>query len=332
MLYKEGQKLENVQLLRVVACAMVLTVHLGQRLFFEGALRTVTDFGAHGVYLFFIISGFLIANSYYSYGHKCIGQYFIRRMIKILPLYYTVILIYFVVHCMLLKNVPEDPTGFGWLRYLFLLHGVVPAPAEYSYFWQNLGITWTIPYFLYAYLTFPFLLKWVKDFRSSLVFYVLLLVVSRKVSVFNGWLEVAGGMAYFAGGVALFHCLREGKQCVAGMLLCILTIWNMLFDKLGAHTYSFLFMLLFLVTEKMQITNPRMKKILETCDYYSYTVYLAHGIVFILILDKYEMPLPARAIVAITGTVFMTALLKHYAEIPIQTFLYTHMKKQKSIR
>lgn len=35
------------------------SIHLGQRLEFNGILRKFTDFGAYEVYLFFTISGFL---------------------------------------------------------------------------------------------------------------------------------------------------------------------------------------------------------------------------------------------------------------------------------
>lgn len=321
-------RLENIQLWRITACAMVLVVHLGQRLYFEGILWEITNFGAQGVYLFFIISGFLIANSYYAYGNKQTGRYIIRRLVKILPLYYIVILYYFLVHTLLLKDVPYDTTGYGWFRYLFMLHGIVPGPAEYSYFWQNLGITWTIPYFVFAYFTVPFFLKWVNSFRDSLVLFALLALVSLKAPFGGGWFEVAGGLMYFAEGVVLYHCFKEKRQMIINVLLCVLIILCALFEKIGSPLYSFAFMLLILSTEKVHIANLKIKKVLAISDRYSYTLYLAHGIVFIHILDRFTMHILFRGFIAVVGSALVTIIIKHCAEDPIQKFLYAHLENK----
>lgn len=54
----------NFQVLRVAACIGVFVVHVGQRLELQGYLRKMTDLGAMGVYLFFIISGYLCFASF----------------------------------------------------------------------------------------------------------------------------------------------------------------------------------------------------------------------------------------------------------------------------
>ena len=54
-----NQKIYSLKLFRVMSCIGVVLVHYGQRASLNGIFRTITDFGAYGVYMFFIISGFL---------------------------------------------------------------------------------------------------------------------------------------------------------------------------------------------------------------------------------------------------------------------------------
>ena len=93
---KQG-KICCISFWRTIACIMVFIVHFGQRMQFSGLLHTFSDFGRYGVQLFFIISGFLIAKSYYDYGKDDPLKFYIKKAIAILPLYYLIIAYYFVM-------------------------------------------------------------------------------------------------------------------------------------------------------------------------------------------------------------------------------------------
>ncbi len=59
----EKKRLFSIQILRCLACLMVFMVHWGQRVKLTGIPRKLTDIGAYGPALFFLISGYLAAKS-----------------------------------------------------------------------------------------------------------------------------------------------------------------------------------------------------------------------------------------------------------------------------
>lgn len=204
------KKFENIQFWRLISTSMVFMVHFGQRTGLTGFFRSISDFGAFGVHLFFMISGFLIVNSYENYGRNDLKKYYYKKLISILPLYYCVILYYFVVHTFILKDVPADPTGFGWLRYLLVLNNILPNTG--IYFWDNLGITWTIPYFMFAYLVLPLVLKFVKNLNSCIIFWAITVVLSFNVHLFNGWFSLLGDFQFFVFGMLIYYIHTRKKE------------------------------------------------------------------------------------------------------------------------
>jgi peptidoglycan/LPS O-acetylase OafA/YrhL len=79
--------------LRFVAALLVFVFHFQPR---SGVLEVVIGQGHVGVGIFFVLSGFLITLRYFpdrARGDLRIGEYFIRRAARILPLYYTVFIL-----------------------------------------------------------------------------------------------------------------------------------------------------------------------------------------------------------------------------------------------
>ena len=80
----------GLQILRVLACAGVFLCHLGAQMEVDGTLEKFMDFGAMGVYLFFILSGYFGFHSKeLENENKVKGclKYWTKRAFKILPLY-----------------------------------------------------------------------------------------------------------------------------------------------------------------------------------------------------------------------------------------------------
>ena len=78
----------NLDLIRVFADFMVLSVHIGQ---YTGREFVV---GAKGVQLFFVISGYL---AFASMSNKSVSQYYKSRVLRILPTYYFCIILNFLI-------------------------------------------------------------------------------------------------------------------------------------------------------------------------------------------------------------------------------------------
>lgn len=88
------QKYEHIQLLRALACIGVFITHLAPRLGATGKAAWLANQGAAGVYLFFVLSGYLACcdRKLPTAGKKELLTYYKKRLVRILPLYYGVIL------------------------------------------------------------------------------------------------------------------------------------------------------------------------------------------------------------------------------------------------
>ncbi len=79
--------------LRGYAIMMVLTIHYGgfglRELGYIG--NNLVDAGKNGVYIFFVISGYAITYSFYSNPNY--KEFFIKRVFRIAPIFYLVILL-----------------------------------------------------------------------------------------------------------------------------------------------------------------------------------------------------------------------------------------------
>ncbi len=170
------QKYEHIQLLRALACIGVFITHLAPRLGATGKAAWLANQGAAGVYLFFVLSGYLACcdRKLPTAGKKELLTYYKKRLVRILPLYYGVILYNILLHGLILKDIPADPQGLYWLRYFFLTNSVIPAPND---FWGNLSATWTISLFMAFYLLVPVFVRLIRGCTSAFFCYVLALIL-----------------------------------------------------------------------------------------------------------------------------------------------------------
>lgn len=160
---------DNIKILRVISCIGVLTVHLGQRMELTGSISLITNFGQYGVFFFFLISGYLIASSYEKYGKQHVFKFIIKKILRVLPLYYAVVTWFYITDTFLFHFYVTDETGVGWKRYFLFLNGFIqPGQDPYGY-WSNLGASWTIPCFVFAYLFVPVYLHLMNKLRGGVL-------------------------------------------------------------------------------------------------------------------------------------------------------------------
>lgn len=154
----QGKTLFTVQALRAVAAASVVVLHVleltVQR---AGYSFTPASFGAAGVDLFFLISGFIMVYTHFDdFGEAGAPQSFIRRrFIRIAPLYWIVTTAVVV----LLITTPKAffSLKFDWINvifsYLFLLSRTSAGDVN------TVVVTgWTLCYEVYFYAIFAALL------------------------------------------------------------------------------------------------------------------------------------------------------------------------------
>lgn len=142
--------------LRGLAVLIVLLAHTSREglFFFEGF--NFTGAGKPGVYLFFVLSAYLldkqIIESYYSdkVSAKFWANYFVRRFMRIYPLFFIAIMTHWILHMIGVKNVIDS--GKDVVLHLLLVKGESifwSIPVEFKYYF----ISPLLMYFFYK-LTF----------------------------------------------------------------------------------------------------------------------------------------------------------------------------------
>lgn len=321
------KKIQSISMWRAIACLMVFAVHFSQRLLFPLKLQEIASFGAYGVQLFFIISGFLIAKSYNDYGKNHPWKFYAKKAITLLPLYYIVILYYFIMHTFIFKDIPEDPTGFGWFRYVLPINCIFPKTG--IYFWDNLGITWSIPYFVIAYIIIPLLLRLIKSWKNIIILFFITLIIALfpTVELLFGWCSFLEQFPIFIIGVVLYYGFKEEKTFIMIFGCTFIAIILLVLEQKLDIIYSLLFAVLIIATKNFSFKSKFMKKLLHLSDTYSYTFYLGHGIIFIHILDKFVLGRIIEALIAVLCSIALTFIIKNYIENPLQKLLNQKLKK-----
>jgi len=316
------ERMVGLQILRILACLGVFVCHLGAQLEVKGVPEKFMDFGATGVYLFFVLSGFLgLCSKDLENENRISGciRYWIKRAFKILPLYYAVIIYNFVFYEFILKSTPIDSSGIGWPRYFLFLSTSIPADKN---FWVNLSYTWTISIFVLFYLLAPLMKRFVTSYRSAVIhwgaWYVLSLICVNRVAYGMPFFF----LHYFALGIVLFYAVKEEKikQVITGCVVFVLgsLIMN---ETLTHNACAMLFMILIIMAKDMKAENTKLKKMIGTLDAYSYTVYLSHAVVMngIEMIKNRVALSPVLILVIAVGCTFVGAVVvRNLVERPME--------------
>ena len=162
------RKTNTLDLLRVVAIIMVMTVHCGQYIFPKGTWAyNVTHIGLYGVPIFFALSGYLAMLSIQR--GISVKEYYIKRIFRILPSYYVCLLL-----TSLLVNMPQDTFGLKWFRYFFFVNLFVPSSEQ---LWVNINGYWCLPVFIIFYALAPLIFKYFDTLIKQLTLCIFSVVI-----------------------------------------------------------------------------------------------------------------------------------------------------------
>jgi peptidoglycan/LPS O-acetylase OafA/YrhL len=163
---------QYVDALRGVAILSVLVVHCGQYgsgEFMPGLFKSITELGARGVQLFFIVSAFTL---FLSSKKRVLTEenpttnFFIRRFFRIAPMYYLGIIYHWIVTYI------YDPT------HALITPGAIISNFTFTHgfspYWINSVVPggWSIAVEMSFYLLIPTILfKVVNSLRNAVIFY-----------------------------------------------------------------------------------------------------------------------------------------------------------------
>ncbi|WP_322970317.1 acyltransferase [Faecalibacter sp. LW9] len=308
-------KLPNLNSLRLIAASLVMIHHTEQlkslyelpNLWNNQSIYTI---GKLGVVLFFVLSGFLIThlllNEVQSKGKINIKNFFVRRILRIWPLYYTIlILAFFIFPFITFFEYPEKAffiNGYPLkqlLLYIFMLPNLAVSNLDsIAYASQS----WSIGTEEQFYLIWPFLFFFFKNkklFISILSIIPLYLIFkyfleSNNINILG--LNIKNFWQFFnidcmaIGGVIAFlnhrnydkikFLLNKKIFWTTTILTTILIVFGVNFGFFHYEVYACLFIvIIYNLAFNNQLKELLEYKIMDKLGEISYGMYMYHVII-----------------------------------------------------
>ncbi len=180
------QKIPQLDAVRGIAILVVMVHNLNG--FTSRPFSYITTYGWMGVDLFFVLSGFLITGilldtkpteSYFK-------NFYARRCLRIWPLYYSVLLLMFVIVPLAR---PQEAglifqKSYPWWSFLFFFQNFLVAEPTYGV--GPLGVTWSLAVEELFYLVWPLFVRFLSTRRLQILAWTILLF-SPVLRLFFSW-------------------------------------------------------------------------------------------------------------------------------------------------
>lgn len=310
----------NLNGLRLIAALMVIIHHAE----LSKAALNVSNYsslpfffvvGKLGVVLFFVLSGFLITYLLLAEEHLKgtfnIKQFYLRRILRIWPLYFLVIIMAVIIfpniHCLMIPGFEKDITYSNLFNkiilfilflpnLLYAIYGVFPFAAH----------TWSIGTEEQFYLGWPILLRLTKKKRIILMFFIIAIylfikailsshlsdTIPYKPVIYSFWISfnidcmAIGGifaLILFNNSKLLKVLMNQFLFYTTILILLLLIIKGIIIPYIHYEFYAFLFgivILNFAANKKSLISLEN--NILNYLGKISYGIYMYHPICMFL--------------------------------------------------
>ena len=305
----------NLNSLRFLAALLVIVHHIEQYKEILGLPNfyhnhTIQLMSKIGVTLFFVLSGFLITYlllvEQKEHGDIQIKSFYIRRILRIWPLYYLIILLaFFVFPHIELMHLPGHDGSHFFIKLIFfvlMMPNVIHAMgAGLAYGTQ----TWSIGAEEQFYLIWPWLLKFFKNKLRLIIGVILVYLLFRYLFAFLFYKHVIFAYLYriwylfpidnmaFGGLFAVIYFNNYKKaiyflqhkllQIIVWLVTVLLILSGKSLGYFHHQIYSFLFgiIILNLATNDNTVVNFKLKY-LDYLGKISYGLYMYHSILIVL--------------------------------------------------
>lgn len=266
----------TINLLRGIAAFLVCLYHFTSYTDFRGALFCSESFiptfgklGENGVYIFFVISGFVITLSLSKDNFKLnqLHRFLSRRFIRIeIPYFVSILLILFVGFIFALKNNQEYL--FNAERFIYHIAYIIPFS---NYGWYNI-IYWTLAIEFQFYIVIGLIYYFLSS-KNKLALYLALSVFFVSGFVVHDNRFVFHFSTIFLQGIILFLIKNEKIEFKIGMLFICLCVFA------TAYIHSFEISAFTLLTLICIQYSEISTKITNQFGEISYSLYLTHGVI-----------------------------------------------------
>jgi peptidoglycan/LPS O-acetylase OafA/YrhL len=327
-------RIRSIDVLRGIAIVLVIIHHLAlpfrlplfdggiHELFGRRVASALTYSGYYGVFLFFVISGFLIADrviqQYGSLSQIDVKQFYIRRASRILPLMLTLILVLSALHFAGAKNYVINGQGQSLIGAIAATLGMHVNLYEswHGYLPGSWDILWSLSIEELFYLVFPLacllLRGWMMPVALVLLAFSMPFSLESAAKVGDIWGEKAylPGMAAIAFGVLgaqMHHRFRVSPNFARALLWVgiVAFIGLLLYRGMLWSTWKHHVMLFYCITCLMLIfacanlpTRSNEKRPMWLSRFFahlgrlSYELYLTHMFVVLSITAVYKSFFP----------------------------------------
>lgn len=337
---------DGIQALRFVAAFAVLVLHstfyTHERLNSEVAIY---EYGAAGVRLFFVISGFVMILSSFDVDKPLLNwkSFAIRRVIRIVPIYWLATAFKILPLAFGSGMVLHAALDWGFILKSLLF---IPSVGMDGTFHPFLGVGWTLNFEMFFYALFTITLAFN---ARPLIFISPILILLSGLSLFKteAWPDMIRFWADpivldFLAGMLLAHATQRGlllPPVVAWFILPIGAIY-LLVDtpKIGQGlilSISFTLAAAAVVAATIAIDSrigPKFPRWIIFMGAASYSLYLIHPMVSPVapfVMAKLGLFYPAVAIsLSIATAMFVAPFTYKYFEVPVTRWLTKTFRKK----
>ncbi len=344
--FQEKKEIPNLDGLRALSIIAVLLHHTPS--FEVPALAALQENGRLGVQLFFIISGFLICTLFIreqkANGSVSLYNFYIRRSLRLFPLYYLALAITALLVFGFHLYTPENQQLFKdklW-SYIFYYSNMVPKATEGPFF-----IAWSLAAEEQFYLFFGVLFAFTRPQTVLGVIVALLLVKLAYMGLFievkHGIVSIVlnyqpailmgVGLAFLFENKAAYAVFRAifGNSAMLGVvIICILVFFTLtIITELKPIEYALFLLMLTLFVGSVSLAGPLPILSWSSVKYIgkvSYGMYLLH--MFAISAVK-KMPLNPFIVFILAAiiTIGLAALSYTFFETP-----FLQLKKRFEVK
>ncbi|MBI3517780.1 MAG: acyltransferase [Bacteroidetes bacterium] len=235
------KKIPNLDTLRFIAASLVIIHHVElykQSFSIENYFHIpfIKVIGKLGVVLFFVLSGFLITtlllNEKEKKGEISFKKFYIRRILRIWPVYYLIIFLGFFVfpHIPLLKFPGQSfHEGIETIPMNFLLYLTIFANVGWAIF-GNIPYTtqtWSLATEEQFYLIWPFIVNY---FNKALLLVMLFVILFYHGALYFLWTEYANYIPYHTYLSRFLYAFNVNCMAIGGIFAVLVYQRNKVVD------------------------------------------------------------------------------------------------------
>lgn len=333
----------SITYLRAVACMLVVVCHaesFSAKLstdYFSGLFGYGGAVGKLGVYLFFMISGYLMACVHWDdFGQGKMGLFVKKRLVRILPMYYL----------FTLATIMAWVVNPGWFPSTVLtplddILSLLFIPSVYikelDTLTPVLSVGWTLCYEMLFYLVFAIGMTFRRSSGMVFIFFtiIVLMAFGALANTENPYFMFYTDniMLYFLSGIVCLMLQKRFSQRYAHsllsmtlivLLLTVSTLWLQGYLQLLVLTVAF-FMLTGLEFASQRQT--RFTRVVSAIGLASYSIYLCHRL-FMGALEKVlHVLMPAAG----TATMYLAMLVLTVASALVGYLIYWLIEKRATM-